>query len=59
LDKILEHKKLILFIDTITTTNNLSTEERETLKKESAEETKTLERITELIDRFKKYIKMK
>lgn len=56
LDKTLEHKKMILFVDTITTTNNLSIEEREALKKEITEETKTFERITRLHNGFKQYI---
>ena len=56
LDKSLKKKKLVLFVDTIITTNNLSTEERETLKKEITDETKTLERITRLHNGFKQYI---
>lgn len=52
--KIKEEK---LFMNTLISTNNIPTEERIIIEKELEEERKTLERITELTDNFKKYIK--
>jgi len=56
LEKMLEQRELTLFIDTVTSTNNLSVEERKTLVKEMAEEKKTLETLTKITDSFKLYI---
>ncbi|MCB2300371.1 hypothetical protein [Clostridium tagluense] len=56
-DRSIEAKQTELVIDTLISTNNMTLEKKETLQKELEEEKKTLERVTELTDNFKKYIK--
>jgi len=53
----IESKESTLFIDTCITTNNMTSEQKINMEHEVEEEKRTLERITERIDDFKKYIK--
>ena len=56
LDRTIKEKKDILDVDTLVTTNNLSPEKKITIEKELSEEKETLKRVTEITNKFKKYI---